>query len=126
LILTCFNPWSLWGAWQLVLRRGGRAPWTGHFVSYPRLQDWLRLMGFDVERSEVMMFRPPVRHESLLRRMAFLETYGKRFWPMLAGVYAVQAIKRVSTLTPIAPRWRRLRRLDQGAIEPTARWPNRA
>lgn len=124
LILTCFNPLSLWGLWRLALRRSGRLPWTGHFVSYPRLQDWLRLMGFAIERSEVMMFRPPIRSESLLRRLKFLETYGERYWPMLAGVYVVQAIKRVSTLTPVGPRWRRLRPLGQGAIEPSARGMN--
>lgn len=121
LILTSFNPWSLFGLWRLVLRRSERQPWSGHFVSFPRLQDWLRLMGFAVERSEVLMFRPPIDRESVLRRLEFLETYGPRYWPMLAGVYVVQAIKRVSTLTPIEPRWRRLRPLGSGAIEPTAR-----
>jgi SAM-dependent methyltransferase len=125
LILTCFNPLSLWGLWRLVLRRTGRLPWSGHFVSYPRLQDWLRLMGFAIERSEVMMFRPPIRSEPVLRRLTLLETYGERYWPMLAGVYVVQAIKRVSTLTPVGPRWRRLRPLGQGVIEPTTRGWNR-
>lgn len=121
LILTSFNPWSFWGLWRLVLQRTGRLPWTGHFVSYPRLQDWLRLMGFDVERSEVIMFRPPIRSESVLLRLQLLETLGAKYWPMLAGVYVVQAIKRVSTLTPVGSRWRRLRTLGHSAVEPSTR-----
>jgi hypothetical protein len=40
---------------------------------------------------------------------------------MLAGVYVVQAIKRVSTLTPITLPWRRRRLIRAGAIEPSAR-----
>jgi len=122
LIACVFNPVSLWG-----LRRympGGRrrsAPWTGQFMAYWRLQDWLTLMGFDIERTEVGMFRPPFASDSMLRRFAFFEPFGKRFWPMLAGVYVVRAVKRVSTLRLVGPRWRRLRPSRAGAMEPTTR-----
>ena len=45
---------------------------------------------------------------------------------MFGGVYVIQAVKRVSTLTPIEPRWKKARSkiLGTGAIEPTARNAN--
>ena len=116
-IVVGFNPFSLWGLWRLFRRWRGAVPWCGNFLSYPRLSDWLTLMGFEIERMDVMEFRPPSRSRSL----AVAERVGRRAWPMLAGVYMVRAVKRVSRVTPIPQRWSRLRVLEPRAIEPTAR-----
>jgi hypothetical protein len=116
-IVVGFNPYSLWGLWRLFGRWRGDIPWCGHFLSYPRLNDWLTLMGFGIERMDVMEFRPPTRSG----RMDGMERLGRRVWPMLAGVYVVRAVKRVSRITPVRQRWSRLRALAPGAIEPTAR-----
>lgn len=116
-IVLGFNPYSLWGLWRLFRRWRGDIPWCGHFLSYPRLSDWLTLMGFDIERMDVMEFRPPTRSG----RMDAVERVGRRFWPMLAGVYVVRAVKRVSRVTPLHQRWSSLRVLGSRAIEPTAR-----
>ena len=121
LVLSAFNPLSLLGVRRLITIRNKTVPWTGQFVPYHRLEDWLSLIGFDIETTDVLMFRPAFSRESWLHRFAILERYGKRFWPMLAGVYVVSAVKRVSRLTPIVPRWRRLRPTGAGVIEPTAR-----
>lgn len=121
LLLCSFNPWSLWGLWKLWPGQRRQVPWNGQFFSYPRVQDWLSLLGFDIERTQVGMFQPPVANEALLRRCACMDRYGERFWPMLAGLYVVRAVKRVSTLMPVGPRWRRLRPVGRGAIEPTTR-----
>lgn len=119
-LVVGFNPYSLWGIWRLVGRWRGNIPWCGHFLSYPRLSDWLTLMGFRVERMDVMEFRPPTR----TTRMDFVERFGRRVWPMLAGVYVVRAVKRVSRVTPLRQRWSRLRVLGPRAIEPTVREMN--
>lgn len=123
LITIGFNPWSLWGARRLLakLLRVRRVPWSANFIGYMRLGDWLNLLGFEVERTEVMMFRPPFSAQSMLRRIATLEEVGRRLWPMLAAVYMVQAIKRTRTLTPIRPQRLRPRRLVHGALEPSTR-----
>ena len=120
LVLTGFNPWSLWGLRRQLGPRNA-PPWNCHFIGYPRLHDWLSLLGFAVESTEVVMFRPPIAQPGLLDRLAFLDRQGPRLWPMLAGVYVVQAIKRVSTLTPIPLPLRRRRLIRAGAIEPSAR-----
>lgn len=116
-IVVGFNPFSLWGVWRLFGRWGGAMPWAGHFLSYPRLNDWLSLMEFDIERMDVMEFRPPIRSQ----RFESIERLGRRYWPMLAGVYVVRAVKRVSRVMPLQERWPRLRVLKPRAIEPTAR-----
>jgi SAM-dependent methyltransferase len=117
LIVAGFNPFSLWGLRRLAALRRRDVPWCGHFLSYPRLSDWLALLGFGVERVDVMEFRPPTRHAQL----DWLERAGRRAWPMLAGVYVVRAVKRVARVTPLKPRWPRPRAVGSRAIEPTAR-----
>jgi SAM-dependent methyltransferase len=120
LVLLGFNPWSLWGIRRLLSPRPA-PPWTGKFIGYPRLSDWLSLLGLAVERTEVLMFRPPVTHGAVLERFAFMDAYGARFWPMLAGVYVVVATKRVSTLTPIRLPWKRRTLIRTGIVQPSAR-----
>jgi SAM-dependent methyltransferase len=116
-IVVGFNPYSLWGMWRLFGRWRGAIPWCGHFLSYPRLNDWLTLLGFRIERMDVMEFRPPTRKG----RFEMIENVGRRVWPMLAGVYVVRAVKRVSRVTPIRQHWSRLRVVGPRAIEPTVR-----
>ena len=116
-IVIGFNPFSLWGIWRLFGRWRGTVPWCGQFLSYPRLNDWLTLMGFGIERMDVMEFRPPTRSV----RLDAVERLGRRVWPMLAGVYIVRAVKRVSRITPLPQRRATLKVLGPRAIEPTVR-----
>ncbi len=121
LVVLGFNALSLWGARGMVRRRQGSVPWCGSFLTPFRVGDWLSLLGFDVEMQEMMMFRPPWRR-ALLQQLSFLDSMGRWLWPFLAGVYAIRAVKRVSTLTPLRPSWNSRRPvLGGGAVEPTAR-----
>jgi len=121
LVVIGFNVLSMWGAWSLVRRGRGRMPWCGKFLTPFRIGDWLSLLGFDVEMKEMMMFRPPWRR-ALPQQFSIFDTLGRRFWPLLGGVYAIRAVKRVSTLTPLRPLWKNRRPvLAGGAVEPTAR-----
>lgn len=122
LIIVGFNPWSLWGGWRLFLRSAGGVPWCGHFLSQHRLHDWLSLLGFDLEETKSLMFKPPIRQPVLTTRLQWLEEFGTRGWPLLGGVYIIQAVKRVSTLAPLKPYWTLRRALLGGpGIEPTTR-----
>ena len=102
-VIVGFNPASLWGlrqsAGHLRQRLGGTAPLylpsADDFIGYGRVRDWLRLLGFEVERGRFGCWRPPLRSESGLARLAWMEDAGARAWPVLGAVYLVEAVKRV-------------------------------
>jgi SAM-dependent methyltransferase len=120
-VVIGFSPWSLWGVWRLVLGRRGSMPWCGRFFSATRVKDWLALLDFEPVLSRHFFFRPPLKRIGVMNRLGFVERLGRRWWPMLSGVYVLVAKKRVATLTPIKPRWRPKRSLLGGLAEPTTR-----
>ncbi len=104
-VITGFNPVSLWGLRQRAghARRGlglGRRdplflPASGEFIGYWRLRDWLRLLSFEVEAGQFGCWRPPLKSEPWLQRWDWMERVGDRWWPVLGAVYQVVAVKRV-------------------------------
>lgn len=112
-----FNALSSWGLMRLLAWRRGRVPWSGRFLTAYRVEDWLSVLGFDVEVREHIVFQLPLRR-ALGRRS--LEGLGRRLWPAFGAVYVIRAVKRVSTLTPVKPPWPARRALVPSAIEPTA------
>jgi SAM-dependent methyltransferase len=114
-ILFCFNPLSTWGLarwWPRLARltsanrrdRRPRVPWCGALLTPFRVGDWLRVLGFTQETREMLVFRPPLRRAQG-PRLDWLEVAGARWWPVLGGVYAVRAVKRVPAQTPLRPVW---------------------
>jgi SAM-dependent methyltransferase len=105
LLITGFNPASLWGLRQragharqrLGWRRGAGLymPSAGEFLGYWRLRDWLRLLGFEVEAGRFGCYRPPCRSDRWLQRYAWMDPLGDHWWPVLGAVYYLCAVKRV-------------------------------
>ena len=112
-VLSCINPVSLWGLAQRRARLyqrlgGGRLylPEVGEFIGYWRLRDWLRLLGFEVESVRFGCYRPAVRGQRALDRMAWMERLGDRWWPILGAAYFIVAIKRVHGMRLLSPSWK--------------------
>lgn len=105
-VILGFNPWGPWMLWRMLLGWRGMPPWCGRFISQTRLRDWLELLGFEVVASQHYFYRLPLRQKSIMKRLRFIDFLGRRLWPIFSGGYLVVAKKRVSTLTPIKPRWR--------------------
>jgi SAM-dependent methyltransferase len=108
LIVSGFNPVSLWGARQML--RGPFAPFLpreGHFIAVPRLRDWCKLLSFEVERARYGCWRPPCVTQLWLDRTRFLESAGDRWWPICGAVYMVSATKRVHAMRLIGRAWTR-------------------
>ena len=103
-VISGFNPFSLWGS-RRVFHRGGDFPWRGRFISLMRVKDWLALLGFEVIGGEMACYAPPARQEKWLERFRFMETAGNRWWPIAGGVYFLQAVKRVRGVRLIMPKW---------------------
>jgi hypothetical protein len=103
-VLTGFNPWSLWGVKRMLADRSN-VPWSGKFFSLPRIKDWLQLMGMETDTGGFMGYAPPFASEEWISRFAFLEAAGDRWWPLAAGVYGISAVKRTKGLRLITPKW---------------------
>ncbi|MGH8599786.1 MAG: class I SAM-dependent methyltransferase [Burkholderiales bacterium] len=105
LVISGFNPWSLWGLRRTFDFRGTDFPWSGHFINLPRLKDWLALLGLEIAAGQMGCYVPPCAKPNWLGRFAFMEDAGDRWWPIAGGVYFVQAVKRVRGLRLILPKW---------------------
>ncbi|WP_151445725.1 class I SAM-dependent methyltransferase [Lacisediminimonas profundi] len=118
LIITGFNPASMWGLRQLAGRVSGAhfLPLDGEFISVPRLKDWLKLLNMEVNRGHFGCYAPPCRTDKWLNRFSFMEKAGDRWWPYLGAVYVVQAIKRVKGMRMVGPVWNKNRAPARSAV----------
>ena len=102
LLITGFNPWSLW-AW----RRIGRCdPWQSNWLTLPRLKDWLSLMGFESRQGSYFGYTFPLQHAKWMACGQWLNKAGDRWWPAAGSVYCLDMIKRRYGMKMIRPRWR--------------------
>jgi len=108
-IVSGFNPWSLWGARQTFDRGREQVPWCGQFINLPRLKDWMALLGIEIAAGRMCCYIPPVVNERWIDRLSFLEAAGDRWWPFAGGVYFLHGIKRVQGMRVITPQWRTAR-----------------
>jgi SAM-dependent methyltransferase len=106
IVISGFNPMSLWGLERTVRRRRPQYPWCGDFIGLLRLRDWLKLLGFELNGGKFGCYAPPFGHAKWLKRFAFMEKAGDRWWPIAGGVYVVRAKKRVVGMRLVGPRWR--------------------
>ncbi len=97
LIILGFNSLSLWGARQSVGKMTGRpfVPAAHDLIAFTRIKDWIKLLGFELERGRFGCYRPPLVGEKWLSRFAFMEQAGDRWWPIFGAAYMVTAVKRV-------------------------------
>jgi SAM-dependent methyltransferase len=121
LVITGFNPVSLWGARQVLGRALGAPflPVAGQFLHLPRLKDWLKLLGFEVNRGRFGCYAPPAHSEKWLSRFGFMERAGDRWWPVCGAVYMVSAVKRVTGMRLIGA-IKKERRVAPASIPATA------
>ena len=105
ILIAGFNPMSLWGMRRVMSRDGDEWPWRGRFIHLYRIKDWLALLGFEILAGRMVCYAPPIDREAWIRRFAFLEAAGDRWWALGGGVYLLHAVKRVTGLRLIAPKW---------------------
>lgn len=97
LVILGFNSLSLWGARQAFGKMTGRpfVPAAQDLIAFTRIKDWIKLLGFELERGRFGCYRPPLAREHWLERFAFMEAAGDRWWPIFGAAYMVTAVKRV-------------------------------
>lgn len=111
-IVSGFNPASLWGLRQVFARMTSAhfLPEYAEFISLPRLKDWLNLLNLETNRGHFGCYLPPFKTTRWLNRYAFMEKTGGRWWPYLGAIYVVQAIKRIHGMHLIGPAVRKKQR----------------
>jgi len=120
-VITGFNPFSLWGLRQRLTRLGVAPylPREGQFISLPRIKDWLKLLSLEVHRGRCGCYLPWVRSERWLQRWRFMDRAGDRWWPVLGSIYLVTAVKRVRGMRLVGALRRRAETL-RPALAPAA------
>lgn len=104
-LIAGFNPFSLWGMRRLFNTQDAPWPWRGRFIHLARLKDWLALLGIDLVGGRMACYAPPVNRTLCLKRFAFLEAAGDRWWALGGGVYLLHGVKRVRGMRLIEPKW---------------------
>jgi len=121
MIIIGLNPWTAWGIWQLARYRRNYP-----FYTLGRLRDWLGLLGFEYmgeQSCHVSML--DITLPSRLEESPIMKKLSCKMAERIAGGYIVLAKKKVTTMTPIKPRWPfKPRLVSTGLTEPTARQVN--
>jgi SAM-dependent methyltransferase len=115
-VITGFNPFSMWGLRRSFSGNLGEMPWTGQYLSVPRLKDWLTLLSFETRAGSFGCYAPPVATDKWLRRWSFMDVAGDRWWPIAGGSYILQAVKRVPGMRVIVPSWREHKQRQQSMV----------
>ncbi len=105
-ILTGFNPISAWGLKQ-ALTKNLEYPWRGRFFRLSRIKDWLALLGLEYVSGSMDCYELPMNDEKWLKRFAFPDKIGSKWWPMLGGIYFIVAKKRVVNMHLLKPNWKK-------------------
>ncbi|WP_082790387.1 methyltransferase [Bergeriella denitrificans] len=99
LVLTGFNPHSLWYASGWF--DGVRLPERRHCLALPDLKRHAQALGFAVEYGKFMVYLPPVKGGGAIRFWQGLEKAGDRWWPQHAAVYGLVLVKQAAGVHPL-------------------------
>jgi SAM-dependent methyltransferase len=120
LIITGFNPFSLWALRRRIARRQSAGMRSRRYYSLGRIVDWMSLLDFDL----VAVRRYGVGFPYLPVAGLDIDAPDWRRLPaLMAQAYVVVARKRVIPLTPVQQKRRQSLRPARGATvaEPTSR-----
>lgn len=100
LIVTGFNPVSLWGPIKPTPRQ--------QLIGLPRLRDRLKLLSFENDQSVYGCYLPPLKDPKWIERLKFLESAGDRWWPICGAVYMHCSVKKVHAMRIVGPLWKKM------------------
>jgi SAM-dependent methyltransferase len=96
LIVLGFNPYSIWGLRALLQGRHGRANiWSSRFIRSGRVEDWMHLLNFELERHERHVFTLPYIRPRWLTQNRFFSKLQESILPFSGSVYLLVGYKQV-------------------------------
>jgi len=105
LIIIDFNPISLWGMRNFFQSWLEHVPFKGHFYTAKRIDDWMRLLGFEQNRLYRAGYLPPIQKPSVNRHLGWLEKGMRKWFPRFGALNLMVYSKSISPLTPVRHRW---------------------
>src|SRR3977135_2590868 len=81
IVISGFNPLSLWGTARALRRERQQVPWCGRFIGLLRLKDWLALLGFELTGGRFGCYGPPFSPGRGVQGFRFMAKTGDRLWP---------------------------------------------
>lgn len=93
-LLTGFNPYSLWGYSKWF--DGRSLPAKKHCLPLPTLKENAKTLGFEIALGRFMVYVPPFDNDRLLGLCRFMEAAGNRWWPHAAAVYGLVLHKHMA------------------------------
>ena len=118
MIVTGFNPQSLWGLNRWFNGQG--LPARECCLTLPNMKKKLTDAGFQIEQGQFMVYLPPVRSRKAIKLFTFMEQAGNRWWPHAAAVYGLVVRKRVAGVH-ISKEWVEKDDYGMGVVFGTAR-----
>lgn len=107
-IITGFNPMSLWGLRHWMFKRWSKVwPDGCSPLHLSRMKDWLKLLSLEPHYGRFGGYRFPSFNAGSLARYGFMEKAGDRWWPVCGGVYLICAVKRVRGMRLVGPDFKR-------------------
>lgn len=106
LVIVGFNPWSLLGLCQQVMRVAGEPHWRYQALSVRRLTDWLRLLDLEANSLSRGFYQPPLQHRRPLAWLHGFDNWCERWQWKGGGFYVLVASKEIIPVTPIRPLWK--------------------
>lgn len=104
LVIIDFNPVSLWGLRHLLQSWLDDAPWAGHYYTARRLQDWARLLGFELLQHQRAGHVLPLGFSALVRRSRLFSKFSGRWLDFSGAVTVLVFEKSTISLTPVRSR----------------------
>ena len=120
LIVIGRNPFSWHGIKNVLQQWQHKSSRQQHDISRRRISDWFRLLGLQTETEINLSLTNHKLYNS--STYPWLKRMGQTFCDWFCSYYIIIARKKVSTLTPIRPSWRRNKQLVPPRLaEPSVR-----
>ncbi len=104
LIISGFNPWSLWGLYNCIsciLNLENSLPIKQ--ISFRKLKNWLELLSFNIDSKYFGCYIPFCLTEKWIKRWYLFESVGSRLWYWGGAIYIISAIKHITNTSLITP-----------------------
>ena len=101
LVVTGFNPWSLWGLWRLVSRQHPLR--DAGFISPVRMADWLSLLDFRVTTTEFTGHRPAFGSTGSRSGVGIARSVLRLFRVPFGTVWIIKARRQLPAATGLTP-----------------------